>query len=73
MKKWRFVGFDDSFKKNFGCIVGCVTAGTLVEGFMYAEIEVDGLDVTDKIVTLIKRSKFKEQIRCIFLSGIIEL
>lgn len=70
MKEWRFVGFDDSFRGNFGCIVGCVTAGTLVEGFMYAEIEVDGLDVTDKIVTLIRKSKFRNQLKCIFLSGI---
>ena len=70
MKEWRFVGFDDSFKENFGCIVGCVTAGTYVEGFMYSEIEIDGLDVTDKIVTLIRKSKFRDQIKCIFLSGI---
>lgn len=70
MKKWRFVGFDDSFKKDFGCVVGCITAGTLIEGFMYSEIEIDGLDITDKIITLIKKSKFKEQLKCIFLSGI---
>ena len=70
MKKWRFVGFDDSFRKDVGCIVGCVTAGTLIEGFMYSEIEVDGLDVTDRIITLIKKSKFRDQLKCIFLSGI---
>jgi len=70
MKKWRFVGFDDSFQKDVGCIIGCVTAGTLIEGFMHSEITIDGLDVTEKIITLIRKSKFREQLRCVFLNGI---
>ncbi|HIP62897.1 MAG TPA: DUF99 family protein [Archaeoglobus profundus] len=70
MKYWRFVGFDDSFKDNLAYIVGCITAGTYVEGFMIDRIEVDGFDVTDKIIKLVNSSKFKIQLKCIFLDGI---
>lgn len=70
VKKWRFAGFDDSFKDSKACIFGCITCDNHVEGFMYDEIEVDGLDVTEKIVSLILKSKFRNQIKCIFLAGL---
>ncbi len=70
MKKWRFLGIDDSFNEKKCCLVGCVTCDGYVECFMYAEIEVDGLDATEKVIKMIKRSKFKDQIRCIFLPGL---
>lgn len=73
MKKWRFVGFDDgfrNFKDKKAYLVGCVTAGAIVEGFLFSEIEVDGTDVTSKIVTLILDSRYREQLKAIFLSGI---
>ncbi len=72
-KTWRFAGFDDSFrslKDEKAHLVGCVTAGCRVEGFLYATVSVDGFDVTDKIVDLILSSKFRKQIACIFLYGI---
>ncbi len=70
MKVWRVVGFDDSFKGEVAYIVGCITAGTYVEGFLIDRIEVDGFDVTEKVVDLINSSKFKIQLKCIMLSGI---
>ncbi|MEM1578484.1 MAG: DUF99 family protein [Archaeoglobaceae archaeon] len=70
MKKWRVVGIDDSFSKDFCCLVGCVMSGRNVEGFIYEEISVDGLDSTKKILKMITKSKFSEQIRVIFLNGI---
>jgi len=70
MKRWRFVSFDDGFKDNFACLIGCITAGTEIEGFLFSEIEVDGFDVTSKIVSLVESSKFKKQLKCIFLSGL---
>ncbi len=70
MKLWRFAGFDDSFKGDRGCIFGCVMSGSYVEGLMFSEIEVDGLDATEKIVGMLNRSKFAKQIKCIFLPGI---
>ncbi len=79
MKRWRFVGFDDSFKVSGSIpeikgekavIVGCVTAGTIPEGFMFDRIEIDGMDATQKIEVMLKRSKFWRQIKCVFLSGL---
>lgn len=70
MKEWRFVGFDDSFKNDVCYIVGCITASTYIEGFMVDSIQVDGMDVTPKIISMVKRSKFREQLKCIFLSGV---
>ncbi len=70
MKSWRFAGIDDSFREDKCCLVGCVTCGGYVEGFMYEEISVDGLDSTDKIVRMLNRSKFKIQLKCVFLGGI---
>jgi len=70
MKKWRFLGIDDSFDDRRCCIVGCVTCDGYVEGFMYEEIEVDGLNATEKVVKMVKKSKFRDQLRCIFLPGL---
>jgi len=57
-------------KSEKASLVGCITAGTYVEGFVYGTIEVDGFDVTEKIVSMLNSSRFREQIKCIFLSGI---
>ncbi len=70
MKRVRCVGFDDSFRGDDCYIVGCVTELHYVEGFMMEKISVDGFDSTEKIVKMISRSKFREQLKCIFLSGI---
>ncbi len=70
MKLWRVVGFDDSFKGDLAYLVGCITCKDYVEGFLIDRIEVDGTDVSEKIVKLISESRFKEQIRCILLSGL---
>jgi len=70
VKLWRVVGFDDSFKDNLAYLVGCVTCRDYVEGFLIDRIEVDGWDVSEKIVNLIAKSKFHKQVKCILLSGI---
>lgn len=70
MKNWRVVGIDDSFSKDFCCIVGCVMSGRNIEGFMFEEISVDGFDSTEKILSMVRRSKFFNQLKCIFLGGI---
>ncbi len=71
MKSWRFVGFDDSFKGDECYIVGAVVEGnSYLEGVMVDKIEVDGLDSTSKIISLLKRSKFRKQIKGIFLDGV---
>lgn len=70
MKNWRLAGIDDSFSRDFCCLVCCVMSGRNVEGFIYEEIVVDGLDSTEKIVKMIRKSKFYEQLKALFLSGI---
>ncbi len=70
MKNWRFAGIDDSFSDDKCCLFGCVMCRGYVEGFMYEEITVDGLDSTEKIVKMLLRSKFREQLKCVFLGGI---
>ena len=71
MKSWRFAGFDDSFKEDECYIIGAVFQGnSYLEGVMADRIEVDGLDSTAKIISMVRRSKFRNQIRAIFLDGI---
>lgn len=70
MKSWRIVGIDDSFSKDFCCLAGCVISGRSIEGFMFERISVDGFDATEKIVAMLRRSKFFGQLKCVLLSGI---
>ncbi|AIY90756.1 endonuclease dU [Geoglobus acetivorans] len=71
MKRYRFVGFDDSFRNDRASIVGAVTEGnSYLEGVLVDSIAVDGFDVTDRIISMLGRSKFRELVHCIFLSGI---
>ncbi len=75
MKKYvRFLGIDDSYfeRKKENCkLVGVITRGNeLLEGVLIREIKVDGLDSTEKIIDMVKNSKYFEQIKVIFLSGI---
>jgi len=73
VKQWRFVGFDDGFsgfESRKACIIGCITAGAYVECFLYDTIDVDGFDSSEKIISMVRKSRFYEQIKCIFLPGI---
>lgn len=70
MKNWRIAGIDDSFLGEFCCLVCCVMSGRNIEGFMYEEIKVDGLDSTEKIVKMLRKSKFYKQLRVVFLNGL---
>ena len=52
-------------------LVGVIYRGnSILEDVLSTTIEVDGLDSTDKIIEMIKHSKFSDQLRVIFLSGI---
>lgn len=74
-KDIRAIGFDDKpfnkFQDKKSEVIGTVMRGnSLIEGFLKTEINVDGNDVTDKIIDLIKSSQFSNQIRVIFSDGI---
>jgi len=75
MKKHiRTIGIDDaafSREKSLKCFVfGVVVRGNnLVEGVLRTEITVDGLDATERIITMIKESKFLNQVKTIVLGS----
>src|SRR3989338_1109997 len=74
-KEIRVIGIDDSpfnkFKDKRALVVGVVMrGGSFVDGILSAKVEVDGNDATYKLIEIIEKSKFRSQLRCIFLNGI---
>jgi len=71
----RILGIDDSVftprTKGKADIVGVVyRGGQWLDGIMRTQVEIDGLDATEKIATMIKNSPHYKQIRVIMLDGI---
>lgn len=71
----RVLGIDDApfdkFRDKQVRIIGSLfRGGDFADGFLSTIIEVDGSDSTDKILDMIKDSRFRKQLRCIFLDGI---
>ncbi len=71
----RVIGFNDgpfkSFSQKYALLVGVLTRGPEhIDGILSTKIEIDGLDATDKIVKLIKKTKHYGQLRVILLNGI---
>jgi hypothetical protein len=71
----RILGIDDSVftprTKGKADIIGVVyRGGQWLDGIMRTQIEIDGLDATEKIATMIKNSPHYKQIRVIMLDGI---
>ena len=74
-KETRVIGIDDGpfFKFRHGevLIVGTVyRGGDYMDGIVSTTAKVDGDDSTKNIAKMINKSKFKSQIRAIFLNGI---
>jgi len=70
----RTIGIDDAAfnrdKSSKTFVFGVVVRGyTLIEGILRTEVEVDGLDATDRISDMITKSQFKDQLRAIFLAS----
>jgi len=61
----RVIGFDDApFSRHASAkvfVAGVVCAGTRFEGMVWAEVERDGWDATDRIVQLLVGRKFLPQ------------
>jgi hypothetical protein len=70
----RFLGIDDGpFERGDDRtqIVGVVTRGaSYIEGVLTSEVAVDGTDATDTLIRLVRSTKFRPLIRCVFLNGI---
>ena len=74
-KNIRIIGIDDAAfsreKSSETFVFGVVVRGNnLVEGILRTEIQVDGLDATEKITDMINGSKFKNQIKAIVLGSV---
>lgn len=69
----RILGLDDapfSFQDKSVPLVGVVwRVPNYIEGVLRTDVSVDGCDAVDKIVRLVSRSRFCEQIRLILLDG----
>ncbi|MBI4399559.1 DUF99 family protein, partial [Candidatus Micrarchaeota archaeon] len=69
----RVIGIDDSpfaKKDTEVLIVGVIYRKSLVEGVLSTRIERDGNDSTGKILNMIKRSRFRDQLHAIFINSI---
>lgn len=71
----RIVGIDDGVfvprTKGFADVVGVVfRGGYWLDGVMKTEVEIDGMDATEKIAKMITTSPHYAQIRVIMLNGI---
>lgn len=74
-KELRLIGFDDApfnkFKDKNVLVIGSILrGGSLFEGILSTKVKVDGSDSTKKLISLINKSKFRLQLRAIFLDGI---
>ena len=70
----RSVSFDDgSFSKGDRevIVIGTVLRGnSVLEGVLSTKVSVDGTDSTERLESLLTRSKHLPQLRCVFLDGI---
>ncbi|MEW6070670.1 MAG: DUF99 family protein [Candidatus Thermoplasmatota archaeon] len=72
--QFRTLGIDDApfkFKDKEVVVIGAVLRGkNYIEGVLRTSIKVDGKDATNKLTKLIEKSRFREQIKAVFLDGI---
>jgi endonuclease V-like protein UPF0215 family len=70
----RVIGFDDApFIRNTGgnvSLAGIVCAGTRFEGMVWGQVEQDGWNATDVILSLLLGRKFLPQLHILLLDGI---
>ncbi|MBN3037186.1 MAG: DUF99 family protein, partial [Candidatus Diapherotrites archaeon] len=73
MREPRTISFDDGF---FECwrgrtlLVGVVMRKSVLEGVCSRPVRVDGADVTPAIISMVKGSKHRQCLQCVFLAGV---
>lgn len=70
----RVLGVDDGYfpeRRGRAPLLGILMRGTLVEGVLYREIQIDGTDVTEKLVDMVARSKYGGQAKAVMTSGTV--
>ncbi|MEK6972885.1 MAG: DUF99 family protein [archaeon] len=73
--KIRAIAIDDGYfekgKSKTTKLIGIICrSDSQVEGILSKDIEIDALDAADLIANMVKKSKFSDQVRYIFLSGL---
>ncbi len=70
----RLIGIDDmpftKHQKKVKLVGVIYRGGKWIEGVLSCEVRKDGKDATKKIIEMINRSRFKNQLKAIFLGGI---
>lgn len=70
----RVLGIDDSpftFQSKRALVVGVVARLPMyIEGIMRTEVDVDGTDANDAVLEMVRRSRYREQIRLIMFDGV---
>jgi len=70
----RVLGIDDSpfkFGDEQAIVVGAlVRAPNYLEGVMKTEVTVDGADSTERLVELVSKSRYRDQVKAVMLDGI---
>jgi endonuclease V-like protein UPF0215 family len=73
-KEIRILGIDDApflFGQEKVVIIGVVIRGnSYIEGVLKSEIHVDGIDATSTIISLINKTRHKNQLKVVMLDGI---
>ena len=73
-KEYRILGIDDGhFKRTDESVIVIGTifrGGEWMDGIITTEVKIDGYDSTEKLISLVKRTKHFGQLRCILLNGI---
>lgn len=74
-KLLRVLAIDDGFfkpkKKGKAILVAVLSRlDNQVEGILSTSVKIDGLDSTSKIISLVKKSKFKTQVNFLILDGL---
>lgn len=70
----RVLGVDDApfqFEDEETSLVGTVfRGGDYLEGVLMRDVEVDGFDVTEKVLEMVTESRHRDQIQAVILDGI---
>ena len=70
----RILGFDDSpfdaHDKTVDIIGVIYRGGNFLDGVLKTEVEVDGMDATDKLVSLVNSTRHKQQLKVLMSDGI---
>jgi len=74
-KEIRILGIDDTpfnkFQDKECRVIGVVfRGGEFLDGVVSTTVEVDGMDATLKLIDLVNRTKFHDQLRAVMLGGI---